>query len=117
VEITVEAVKAAYAKTGLKPIKEEFYSQERNCACGISALAIATNYDVFMAEMKNPKSPGPVTTISEILGLTRNEVWAFTTGFDGCTLMVINKEYTQRERELYEVGFEAGKQLLGEAKL
>jgi hypothetical protein len=43
--ITVDEVKAAYEKTGLKPKRGQYISHDKTCGCAIGALVLAEGID------------------------------------------------------------------------
>lgn len=82
IQITPEAVKAAYEKTGLTPRQVWFYDEKENCACALSALAIAHG---GRNEYKAREKGGIVNYFSELTRLNNDQLWAFISGFDACS--------------------------------
>lgn len=104
-EVTAQAVKKAYEKTGLTPRRRTWYSPEDNCACGATVLALATDSEAFHNKEEGVGSH--VEKICNILGFSsQKEVWAFADGFDSNVEATLVYE-TTRELELYLIGKEA----------
>jgi len=73
--ITVDEVKAAYEKTGLKPQKDNWFSDDFRCACAIGALFAAAYPEV-------PNAPGSVVQQWAYREFGADYVDEFVGGFD-----------------------------------
>jgi hypothetical protein len=114
VEITAQAVKEAYEKTGFIPTQKVWYNvipeDGTICACGMTALAVATDMKCFFDNRTNPTGVSLLTNVAEILGLAEDEVWAFADGFDGRDMMY----RTRKLRDFNKVGQDARALIFGE---
>lgn len=71
--LSVEAVKAAYAKTGLAPLRGGWLG--RDCACAAGVVCVATSLP--------PEGNTSVPVVAARLGVDTNELFSFVDGFDG----------------------------------
>lgn len=112
IEITSEAVKAAYEKTGLNPVNTVFHyinEEKQHCACGMTALAWSVDPDK-MQNVAITKYTSIVDTIAEILEIETYEVWAFAKGFDS-----LEEASDIFKDKFYEVGYESRKLVFNES--
>jgi hypothetical protein len=90
--ITVEQVKDAYAKTGLKVLNQQYSDPVHNAACPLSVCAMAADGDEF---------PGEEDVI-ETLALHPNYVQGFVEGFDSDSLRIVFRALRNRTSWLWD---------------
>lgn len=77
-DITPELVKAAYEKTGLRPIRKAWLSD--GCACAVSVVAIAE----LGADAKDIEAEVfPASSFARSFGVEASQMYSFVEGFDG----------------------------------
>jgi hypothetical protein len=107
--ITVERVKAAYEKAGIKPKSGDFCGE--GCGCILTALLVGEghiDFPTFRAWMSSALDESPVGMsftefVNKKLGLDANQMWSVIDGFDG----LIGKP-----SDYYNLGAECRKELL-----
>src|SRR4051812_39848024 len=70
---TLDDIADAYRVTGLRPTYRRTYDPLGNCGCPLGALVMARGATAL---------PWQTDTICEALGIARDDVAAFVTGFD-----------------------------------
>lgn len=114
--ITPEMVLAAYEKTGLAPVRGVWLEKQptRECACALSATALATDLNAKEEIQKSLTVGLSITArsvreiLSDVLHLDRDYLDGFVVGFDDPTYSGFHSQ------EAYFTGFEDGK-VAGEA--
>jgi hypothetical protein len=110
--ITVERVKAAYEKAGIRPIRNHFVminNAGEKCGCGLTAILVGEGIISFEDWLEgNYGTTLPSEFIARQLDLTEDQVRGFMDGFDGSLCL-----YDSR-REYYEIGKACRKELIGE---
>jgi hypothetical protein len=77
--LSVDAVRAAYAATGLAPTRDD-WGDGKTCACAAGVLLYAAGVEV--EEILN-KTADPIGALAEKLCVRRGALANFTDGFDG----------------------------------
>jgi hypothetical protein len=78
---TLEDVDAAYAKTGMKPVRKTWVEFDGHCGCVLTAL-VAAKHGLENACMIGHGVNG-YGHASELLGITKEQVFGIIDGFDG----------------------------------
>ena len=81
--LSVEAVKAAYQKTGLQPETDDWGDLDR-CACAAAAVICAqgVHSKQRLEEALNDSDVDQMNVVADLLGVPRSSVAYFTSGFD-----------------------------------
>ena len=87
--LSVEAVKAAYEKTGLRP-RSGTWGDGVTCGCPALVVAIASGVRVDCMDRTHPlrlseslDAPMSLDSLAGVLDVSVNALGAFTAGFDG----------------------------------
>lgn len=84
--LSVEAVKAAYEATHLKPVRDD-WGDYTTCACAASAVVLARRFigDEHSRDAINRalNSRDELAALASLVGVGRGELAFFTDGFDG----------------------------------
>ena len=105
--ITPEDVKAAYEKTGLKPIIKRWYNAKENCGCAFSAMVKAKT-DRDLTEMLKLHHWNRVSFVSRLLDLDKDYVDGFINGFDNRSPLTVGN-YDVPKGECFQIGCKDGR--------